>query len=60
VHAGADLDPEVEEAVADLDGAADRARRPIERRVEAISCGVRLEAVPAAEAVSDDRVMLLK
>jgi len=32
----------------------------IERCVEAISCGVRLEAVPAAEAVSNDRVMLLE
>jgi tetratricopeptide (TPR) repeat protein len=40
VHAGADLDPEVEEAVADLDGAADCACRPIKRCVEAISHGI--------------------
>ena len=59
-HAGAGLDPEIEEAMADVEGAADRACRAVEGCVEAITCRVRFQAAPAAEAVPDDRVMLLE
>ena len=42
----------------DLHRTADRARRSVERRVEAVAGRVRLRTAPASEGVADDRVML--
>ncbi len=60
VHARAHLEAELTQRVADLERAADRARRPVKERQEAITGRINFLAAKALEFAPHLRVMLLE
>jgi hypothetical protein len=60
VQSRADLQSELAHGFRDRTGTADRARRPVEARKEAIAGDVELRATEAHELASDDCVVALK
>jgi len=59
VQAGADLKPEFPDGLGDRAGAADRARRPVEAREEAVAGDVKLCAAEADELAAAHVAALL-
>src|SRR6266540_5982492 len=53
------LDTQIAYLGCDLEGAADSACGPVERRVEAVAGGVDLDATPAPQGVAHNRMMLV-
>ncbi len=60
VQAGAHVEAQVANTLGDRTGAADRARRPVETREEAVAGDVELGAAEANELAADQRVMTLE
>jgi len=58
MEAGAHLEPELCEVVADGERAANRPRRAVEAREEAVAGGVELDSAVARELLADAGVML--
>ena len=58
VDAGPDLEPELPDAVADRDRAADRAGRAVERREEPVADDLDLVAAEPLELATDDAVVV--
>ena len=59
VQAGADLDPDLPDAVGDRARASDRVRGPVEPSEEPVPCGVELPAPESLQLRADDRVVPL-
>src|SRR5437867_351470 len=60
VNARADVDPQVSQAIDDLERAADRARRTVERCEESVTGTLDLPSLEPIEAPPDRRVVLLE
>ena len=60
MDAGTDFEPQlVPQTLADLERAADRPRRPVEGRIEAVAGGVVLDPPPSLQRIPNDRVVTL-
>src|SRR6186997_308711 len=56
---GADLEADLADSPGDFERAPNSAGRAVERGVEAVPCGVVLDALPSAQRLADEGVMAL-